>query len=858
MIPIPRTFVMKHVALLIVCVFVLITNATLASERIAGTAPVTIALAADGKALIPIVLDPQAEAPVEALARELADGLRRISGASFDIVRDRRPHGIVVGTDRDRPGVVPPIAADFSPRMAREDYVLRSSSFSLLVIGREAIGLQDAVWDLLFRLGFRQYFPGAKWELWPREARLSVGIDVTERPDYFHRGFMFTGLAAPSLLKKLGVTRGPADLKADAEFREEVNQWLIRNRLVSGFDLNTSHAYGEIVRRNSEHFVAHPEDIVPRESGVTRKLDPARPTLLDVAARDALTQFTEDPLLDSVSVEPSDGGGWRVDSPLGRPTHQALTLANHVARAVRKQCPGRKVGMLAYNEHSPPPDFDVDPDVIISIATMFLRGGVTIDQAIDGWRARGADIGIREYLSLYGSSRDLPGRARSEDWNYLLATIPRFHEKGARYWKAEASRTWFPHGLGYYLASRLLWNTGEAAHAESLADEFYRRSFGAAADDIRQLHERYLLAQGKPLMSEDLVGRMYRLLNTAMERADSAEAKDRIADYVGYARYLELTLAVDKSGRSSGDDAARQLTQFEFRFRNTPIVNAGGYYRHLSRAGRIADIQSDWTTERLSRDEATAILRRGIETNRITSFEPIAFSDELVPLPSAGKAPTGTDHVTLVQTTRLLLYADRSASFAFEVTGNQIYANRGPVRLKLFAVANPLVDQATAELEVPADKQPHAVELKAAFAGLHRLEISDGGAGTRLSWPAGQPTVLSIGAADAARVPSNYKYDGVFYVPRGTKVVGGYTASAAGKILLPDGREAIDLRSLPPNSYFSFPVPPNFDGCCWRLAAARRGVLLLTVPPNLARSPDELLVPSETLTDGGKVKRPGD
>ena len=94
---------------------------------------------------------------------------------------------------------------------------------------------------------------------------------------------------------------------------------------------------------------------------------------------------------------------------------------------------------------------------------------------------------------------------------------------------------------------------------------------------------------------------------------------------------------------------------------------------------------------------------------------------------------------------------------------------------------------------------------------------------------------------------SSYKYDGVFYVPKGTQVVGGYCAVAAGKILLPDGTAALDLKKGERNTHFSVPVPPGQDGQCWQVKGAMRGFVLLTVPPYLARSPAELLVPAEVL-----------
>src|SRR5262249_22809220 len=151
---------------------------------------------------------------------------------------------------------------------------------------------------------------------------------------------------------------------------------------------------------------------------------------------------------------------------------------------------------------------------------------------------------------------------------------------------------------------------------------------------------------------------------------------------------------------------------------------------------------------------------------------------------------------------------------------------------RLFANGNPILDAPVGEAEAPADKQ-HSFTLTTTFAGLHRLEVSDGGAGTKVSWPKGQRVVIPITAEPMARVVSNYKYDGVFYVPKGTKVVGGYFSSTTGKILRPDGSEALNLKALERNSYFSVPVPAGQDGTCWQAMGVMRGFILLTVPPYL-------------------------
>ena len=174
----------------------------------------------------------------------------------------------------------------------------------------------------------------------------------------------------------------------------------------------------------------------------------------------ALAKFDAEPSLDSISTDPSDGGGWcecEKCAQLGSVSDQAVTLANEVATAVNRRHPGKLVGMYAYNHHSPPPSVRVDPHVVISVATSFLKGGLRLDEIIFGWTNRGASLGIREYYGVNVWDRDLPAAARGGNINYLRRTIPDFRARGARFMSAESSDNWGPNGLGYYLASRMLW-----------------------------------------------------------------------------------------------------------------------------------------------------------------------------------------------------------------------------------------------------------------------------------------------------------------------------------------------------------------------------------------------------------------
>src|SRR5690606_23293750 len=126
--------------------------------------------------------------------------------------------------------------------------------------------------------------------------------------------------------------------------------------------------------RNKAEFEKHPEYLTKPGGS---KFCVSNPGLQKLVIDDALAQFEKNPNLQSISMDPSDGGGWESDScPDGKiyenVTDRVVTLANLVAEAVNKKYPGNYVGMYAYNEHSPAPTIKVHPNVVPSIATGFI------------------------------------------------------------------------------------------------------------------------------------------------------------------------------------------------------------------------------------------------------------------------------------------------------------------------------------------------------------------------------------------------------------------------------------------------------------------------------------------------------
>ncbi len=339
----------------------------------------------------------------------------------------------------------------------------------------------------------------------PQKEDLSVNVDKVEVPDYYARRIWY-GYGTWDELKPL------------------YNNWCKKNRAVVSIALNTGHAYEGIIAKNKAEFEKHPEylGLVGGERK-SSKFCISNPGLRKLVVDYAIKYFEQNPDADSISMEPSDGGGWcecENCARMGSISDRALTLANEVAEAVSKKFGNKYVGMYAYNLHSPPPTIKVHPNVIISVATAFIRGGYTVDQLIEGWAKKGAMIGIREYYGVNVWDRDLPGSPKASGVKSLANSIADFHRKGARFLSAESSDNWGPNGPGYYIAARVLWDVDEAKRVDELKKDFLEKMFGPAKDRMEEFYN-LIDKDNKPLLTEDLIGRMYRALAEAKKKTQT-------------------------------------------------------------------------------------------------------------------------------------------------------------------------------------------------------------------------------------------------------------------------------------------------------------------------------------------------
>lgn len=783
-----------------------------------------------------------ADERVHEIALRLQGILNQMTGDEIPI-RPNAERGIFLEVANQPPGI-----------FERERYQIRTDGHSVRMRGATPLALEHAVWDFLHRLGYRQFFPGKTWEVIPTLSEVAIDLAVDETPDYFARRIWYG--------------------YGTWEYNDEpYRDWCAKNRTVEGVKLRSGHAYGAIIRNRKADFDAHPEYYALRDGErdirPQAKLCIGNPELRQLVADYALDYFDQNPNEDCVSVDPSDGGGWcecQDCLAIGSPSNRALLLANDVAKAVNADGQERFVGMYAYNYHSEPPTIQVHPKVIIAAATAFIKGGQTIDSVLAGWAKQGATMGIREYYSVNPWDRDLPGKARGSNLSYLAESIPSFHAQGARYLSAESSDNWGCNGLGYYFAARCLWDLDEASRKEAIIEDFLTTAFGPARKPMGTFYHLLEAENSKArLVHSDLLARMFQSLDEATTLAKGNEAVlARINQLVLYTRYVELFHLYRAAEGTARQNAFETMIRHVYRMRKTMLIHAKALYRDIAardksvtvpaEAGwQIDEAKNPWKSSApFSETEIASYISDGLANYQPVDldFDFRDFSEHLVPFQGTTELRSGTAEVGRGKRS-WWTFTDQPKDLRLNLTGGLIkhYRDRGNVRIQLWKLggASETGEKETLIAEnttVPPDGVMREVVLSLTEPGLYRIDLDDGRDMTSVTWPEDQLMTWKMSLEDYPAMMSG-RWNLMFFVPKGTTRIGLYADVRGGRILRPDATTALEFDGSTDGQFLSIEVPEGMDGQLWKAEHMAGRIGLLNVPPWLAKSPRQLILPKE-------------
>ncbi len=254
----------------------------------------------------------------------------------------------------------------------------------------------------------------------------------------------------------------------------------------------------------------------------------------------------------------------------------------------------------------------------------------------------------------------------------------------------------------------------------------------------------------------------------------------------GKARQAGIEAVLRHSSRTSGTGMVHTLGIWGERWRgHDKDIKLPEEYRYAKRG------ENSWrSTVPFTAAEIDGFVEQGIANRAVAAFEPLNFSRDLVPATALRLKGELSGDAELMQRgpRNYWTWIDRApATIEMEVTAGIVFANRGPAKIALYPINEPQ-GKAVASAEVTPDKKPHTTRLQTNFPGLHRIEITDGKGGTRIEPPAGHAFTLACDFAENADTPG--KRDLYFYVPCGTKVVGGFAKGARAFCALHQSRHA--------------------------------------------------------------------
>lgn len=798
-----------------------------------------LTLATDGKAAVSIILSQRPGDSVRNVADELAAFLRKITGAEFSIQTGDGARGIVLGTLDDFPDPSLNEALQIHNNFdGREAYAIRTDPNRIRLIGATELAVSHAAFRLLEHVGCRWFFPAEEWHVIPSIPNLSVYLNETDRPAILSR--------------RIWYGYGFFD-RREKRCQTDYEAWARRNRMASSRQIRCGHAWQSIIADYKTAFNTHPEYLALVD-GVRRgpQLCVSNQAVRAIATEYALRQFRAQPGLDMVSMETSDGSD-HCQCPgcvnLGTISDRAFGLANEVARAVAKEFPGKMIGMLAYNDHCEPPSFTLEPNVYVQSTAGFIRGRYTFEELIELWPAFCSNTGFYEYLSVWLWDFDMPPGGNAADLKHIRQRIRRYAQVGATSIDCESGNNWGPHGRGYYIANKLMWNPD--ADVDALLADFCEKAFGPAAAVMQRYYER-LDKAGDPLISEHLLALALRDIDQAAQlAANQPDVQARLDHLKQYFHYVRLRWDHDRTrDKNVKRTLALQTLTHVYRTRYS-------YMNHWQA------MLSDWTPKAAAefdeptwsfkypdnpwkvdtpytRQETEAAFRSDLARFQPQTVEERTFSDDLVPagLTSHSPAPSSQKYQG---SARYAFHSKQGEPLECTITTGLIawYRDRPDARFTLTDSRGGVLHNH----RLPQDGGEHPLKLKVPAPGLYWLDFNDQAAGWQIRADAGAPLCLALGKTSS---PSHmgHMQPMYFYVPAGTQQTHYYWKGPPHEVHGPDGE--LLHKTETSGRFITINVPPGADAKPWSLTKLALGRLwFFNVPNYLAASPDALLLPAE-------------
>lgn len=796
---------------------------------------------------------------------DLQQTLHAMTGKPFTIGQSYAGPGILLVRTN-----MPQAPADAVAKLkgrGREPFIIRGKDpVRLWIIANGDDGLSHGIFCYLEKLGCRWFMPNPHWTIIPGRGDITLRIEELVAPAFKQRSFAGTGGFGP--LTPYDPQLTPGGMLA---FQQRWYDWERRNRFGGEYALD-GHAGEAFNVEKKAILLQHPEyqalvNGKPAPWSEGAKLNTGNPDAVKLYVEWSLERFRarrksypDSPYSVAVSVDPSDGGGHCACPDCrkignGSPSDQVFYVANQVARAIRREFPDGYVNLYAYNQHAAPPSFPIEPNVIVSIIPYaFQNTGMGPEEFIQAWGSKVPQLCLYDYWSITDWTWDEPS------FNYLATPAEKlrfWHRNHIVGFNGETTYGAGAMGIGWYVASRLMWNPQTDTRA--IIEDFYARAFGPATVPMRRLLERW--ARTFMLTSAE-IGESYRDLREAMRFGEGNPAvQARLDDYGRYLHFLRLRLELGNAeGAKEREPIERALVEHLFDCYESNMMHSFRLYQFLVDYGRKRDLFTEFNNEDkaasgwgriapLTHGEIAALMADGARKYPPPDFQTIAYSGALVPLTPAPYRPlTGEEKWATKMPT----------NGAVDV---EILAPAGVKSLPLRVSRYYSQDIAIIDSQRRPVFKHHTVGIKEyelfddmeaplPGPGRYTIQFRPHGGGFIFQTIRGVPLAMRSFLSEMG-APSPRLF---FYVPRGlTRIAMYYPTGALGStpvtIMNPEGT-IVPLEMHDGGKLVTVPVAPGQDGKVWSLVNSRCPNWphrMLNVPQCFAFSPDTLLVPKDAI-----------
>jgi len=803
--------------------------------------------------LINISADGEAEADsLAAVAEDFVAEIKKAGNFEFKIKKDKKEKeeqiiNLILRSRADELEIkYPKTLRTYNP----EGYYIKSSSDRINFIGNSALSLQHAIFDYLEQLGYRYFMPGQAWQIVPSVTSPFIRYEKLTQPFFEFRSFA----------NGQGYYRNK---KVENDF----NFWAKANRLGGSFPIRIGHSYQTIVSNNLETFKRHPEYFADKvdktNSPAAAKFNVANDQLVELVIKDAkkrLDVFRKTgQFMNMVSMEPSDGGGFCTSKEclkIGSTSDQVFYLTNAVARAIQKEYPGIWVGNLAYNEHIEPTKYDLEPNVFVMVTNGFNRTKYTTNELIEKWNKKAAKVGVYEYLSVYAWDNDLPGRSNATKLEFLKKSIKEYYESGARVYLAETNIGWISKGLGQYVASKLLWDY--RLDVDSLANDFYIKSFGDAAPVMKRLFKSWESNSGG-LISDNALAEWLGMVNKADQMVNDNQVKKRLNYIKTYLHYLVL---YKKLKTNPTTENLNKVMNFAYRtfdmsaFATVPVMTSLPFHSGFKGYGIYDKKEHPWmqNANQLTSKEMGLIFKDDLKSvKKIEGLQTFGYGKKIVRRDKAKvsqKMKPGNMAPSFTGETNFLIRIDiRSDDNFLEMKSGWAArpADAKPVVIKIYKYSQYQELKDEADIVFSAEQSEKLVNKKVSLdvlePGDYLVKVED--QFKMFSLKFSPPVAFSvIMNAEKMLLTSSVTGLNTFYfsvLPDAKRFV--IHKSKVLKLMSPAGR----ILEYTENKQESIvvEVKENETGL-WQIFAQAGGLHIEGVPPYLGVVPDKMLLPSDS------------